>query len=105
MKEDIHSFHMRYGSMICSNRLQRKIDFVRLKVQPLVIFYHNCNSVLPQTLTCECNSKLRKLGLQTRLHFPFRGMGYQILFQIDQSADLHWVKQDAICPNLIDGYK
>ena len=36
MKGGIHSFHMRYDSMICSNRLQRKIDFVCLKVQPLV---------------------------------------------------------------------
>ena len=60
---------------------------------------------LRHSLTCECSSKLRKLGPQTRLHFPFRGVGYKILFQIDKFADLHWVKQDDLCPNHIDGYK
>ena len=36
MKGDIHSFHMRYNSMISTKRLQRNIEIMCLKVQPLV---------------------------------------------------------------------
>ena len=38
MKGDIHSFHMRYNSMISTQRLQRNIEIMCLNVQPLVHF-------------------------------------------------------------------